>query len=122
MGLLSPYGPPEWHPASEEVKQACKAAVNLCKERDVSLPKIALFNSLQCTLSFSNPSKLHSCRNTEISSTLVGMPTVAQVRQNVETAKLDTLSETEAACLTEVQHLLEPIHNHTWPSGLPENN
>lgn len=121
MALLSPKGPPEWHPASEAIKQACLSANELCKERNVSLPKIAIFHALQyifVTFGFEKS----FFRNEDISTTLVGMPSIAEVHQNVETAKLKELTPEETACLKEVLKILEPVHNQTWPSGLPENN
>ena len=33
LGLLTPQGPPNWHPASPEVKAACAAAAELCAAR-----------------------------------------------------------------------------------------
>ena len=61
-------------------------------------------------------------RSPEICTTVVGMPSIEVVQENVETAKLASLSAEEAACLKEVRAILEPVHNVTWPSGLPENN
>ena len=31
MGLLSERGPPAWHPAPQDVRDACKRAVDYCK-------------------------------------------------------------------------------------------
>ena len=47
MGLLTPQGAPAWHPAPDEVKGACRAARELCKEQSVSLPRLALYTALQ---------------------------------------------------------------------------
>ncbi|KAK1359855.1 L-galactose dehydrogenase [Heracleum sosnowskyi] len=33
MGLLTENGPPDWHPASNELKAACQAAAVFCKEK-----------------------------------------------------------------------------------------
>ncbi|CAI5515137.1 unnamed protein product, partial [Closterium sp. Naga37s-1] len=65
MGLLTPQGPPSWHPAPQELKDACKAAALACQQRGASLPRLALqFATL----------------NPAITTTLVGMCTVQQVR------------------------------------------
>lgn len=48
MGLLSPKGFPIWHPASQEIKQACKCAVAYCRKRDVDITKLALKYSSTC--------------------------------------------------------------------------
>ncbi len=42
MGLLTHTEPPVWHPASDELKQACKDAANIAKENDVNLPTLAV--------------------------------------------------------------------------------
>ncbi len=31
MGLLSNRGPPPWHPATQEIKNACKQAAEYCQ-------------------------------------------------------------------------------------------
>ncbi|CAN0920905.1 L-galactose dehydrogenase [Linum grandiflorum] len=64
MGLLTETGPPEWHPASPELKAACKTAALHCKEKGKNLPKLAMQFSLT---------------NKDISTTLVGMNSVRQV-------------------------------------------
>ena len=47
MGLLSPKGPQPWHPAAPRVKEKCKKAVDVCNQRGVSLPKLALMEAVQ---------------------------------------------------------------------------
>ncbi|KAH8498650.1 hypothetical protein H0E87_017544 [Populus deltoides] len=64
MGLLTENGPPEWHPASPELKSACEAAAAFCKEKGKNISKIAMQYSLS---------------NKDISSVLVGMNSVRQV-------------------------------------------
>ncbi len=44
-----------------------------------------------------------------------------QVYMNVETAQSPLTAE-EKDVLAEVQKILAPVHNVTWPSGRPENN
>lgn len=122
MGLLSPQGPPDWHPAPSEVKDACEAVRTLCKERDVSLPKIALHTAFQYVQHIPHVCPPVMSRNPDIATTLVGMPTVNEVRENVATAQSPSLTDKESKCLSEVLEMLSPVHNRTWPSGRPENN
>jgi len=103
MGLLAEGGPPEWHPASDEIKSVCNEAVQFCLERGSSLRELAL---------------QYSTANPHISCTVVGMQRPEFVESNVAT--LEKTLDTDL--LKEVQAILAPIHNHTWPSGLPENN
>ena len=42
MGLLAPGSFQAWHPANEEIKQACFKAVEFCNENDVDISRIAL--------------------------------------------------------------------------------
>lgn len=113
MGLFTPQGPPEWHPAPPQLKTAAAAAASAAAAAGASLPKLAL---------------MHCLKNEDISTTLVGLCTVAQVNENCDAA-LHALGVVESPTATEegqameqVVGLLKPCLNITWPSGLPENN
>ena len=41
MGLLTPQGCKDWHPASEEIKTACVNAVRYCTEQGVDITRLA---------------------------------------------------------------------------------
>ena len=41
MGLLTPRGYLDWHPAGEEIKKACSAAVRYCSEQGVDITRLA---------------------------------------------------------------------------------
>ncbi|NP_001281014.1 L-galactose dehydrogenase [Malus domestica] len=106
MGLLTENGPPEWHPASAELKSACRAAAVYCKERGNNISKLALQYSLS---------------NKDISSVLVGMNSINQVEENVAAAvELATIGKNEKI-LAEVEAILKPVKNQTWPSGLQQS-
>ncbi|KAL1812089.1 hypothetical protein ACET3Z_022154 [Daucus carota] len=103
MGLLTENGPPEWHPASNELKAACQAAAVFCKEKGKNISKLAMQYSLS---------------NKDISSVLVGMNSVQQVEENVAAAtELATVGKDEETLL-EVEEILKPVKNQTWPSGI----
>jgi hypothetical protein len=42
MGLLTPQGPPMWHPAGPVLKQCCREAVHLCASQGVGKYLISL--------------------------------------------------------------------------------
>jgi L-galactose dehydrogenase len=42
MGLLTPQGPPEWHPAPPELKAAAAAAAAHCSALGLDLARLAL--------------------------------------------------------------------------------
>lgn len=103
MGLLTDNDPPEWHPASPELKAACKAAAAHCKLKGTSLSKLAMQYSLS---------------NKEIASILVGMKSVTQVQENVAAAiELMTVGKDDDI-LSEIEEILKPVKNQTWPSGI----
>ncbi|CAI5458059.1 unnamed protein product [Closterium sp. Yama58-4] len=107
MGLLTPQGPPSWHPAPQPLKDACKAAALACEQRGASLPRLALqFATI----------------NPAITTTLVGMCTVQQVRENVAAAIEAAERGIDEAMLKEVEGILAPYKDTTWASGRPENN
>lgn len=109
LGLLSGKGWPEWHLAPPELKEACTQATELCKSQGKSIRDLAL----QYTL-----------RNPNIPTTLVGMISVKEVRENVKTAMEveQGLADIDEALLQQVEQILQPVKNMTWPSGRPENN
>lgn len=103
MRLLSDVGPPEWHPAPEEVKQRCAAAAAFCRDQGTSIAQLAVQFSL------SNP---------DIATTLVGTASPAHIEESVRWAE----TSLDPDLLAEVERILAPVHNVTWPSGRPENN
>jgi aryl-alcohol dehydrogenase-like predicted oxidoreductase len=42
MGLLSSRGTPDWHPASAELKAACKRAADFCAQQGYPIEKLAI--------------------------------------------------------------------------------
>lgn len=98
MGILTANGPPPWHPAPADVKEAGRRVAQLCKQpADIALQ-----------FCFEHP---------YVSTTLAGMTTVEQVRQNVAAA--DTSADPEV--LAEIRRIVSPVANRSWPSGRPEN-
>ncbi|KAJ8764741.1 hypothetical protein K2173_009132 [Erythroxylum novogranatense] len=106
MGLLTDNGPPEWHPASAELKFACRAAAAYCKEKGKNISKLGMQYSLS---------------NKDISTVLVGMNSVRQVEQNVAAAtELATFGQ-DRETLSAVEAIFGPVKNQTWSSGIPQS-
>jgi L-galactose dehydrogenase len=103
MGLLTPQGPPAWHPAPESVRNAARQVLDLCRAKNVDPVPLAL---------------RFSARHPYIGSTLVGMTTVREVEANV-TALEDCDDED---LLAEIETIVAPVRTQTWPSGRPENS
>ncbi len=100
MGILTPDGPPPWHPASPEVKEAGREMVRLCQRSGVQASDLALQFCLA---------------HPYVTTTLAGMSTVEQVRQNVAAAS----KVPDAALIAELRAQF-PAHR-IWPTGRPEN-
>jgi len=103
MGLLTEKGPPKWHPAPAKVRDICARAVAHCQRRKVSLPRLAL---------------QFATSHRDIASTLVGTSSAKKIKECVKC--LD--EPLDQSLLAEVQDILTPIRNETWPSGRKENN
>eukprot|EP00249_Psilotum_nudum_P011085 c22959_g1_i3 orf=643-1470(+) len=108
MGLLTEKGPPIWHPGQVELKSASASAAAHCKERGKNISKLALQYALM---------------NPDISSTLSGLSTVQEVRENIEAAiEVEKGKSLDLGLLQEVDSILSPVKNVPWLSGRDENN
>jgi L-galactose dehydrogenase len=103
MRLLSTQGPPDWHPASEEVKARCAEAAQYCRERGSDIGKLALQYSLA---------------NENIHTNIVGTANPERILQNIREIE----EPLDKELLAGVLKILEPVHNVTWQSGRLENN
>lgn len=103
MGLLSNRGTPSWHPATEEMKSLCRQAAEHCRSRGSSIEKLAV------QFAVAQP---------KITTTLVGSANPQNMLDNIAVIN----EPIDQQLLAEVQAILKPIHNVTWPSGRPENN
>lgn len=78
MGLLTDVEPPAWHPASDQLKLACKEASSKLRERGSSLAKVAL------TYGIRGAELQGSRQGTALLRTLNGMSTVDHVHAAVQ--------------------------------------
>jgi L-galactose dehydrogenase len=98
MGLLTNQGPQPWHPGGDDVKAACRAAAELCKSRGADISYLGM---------------QYCFAEDRIPSTVSGAATRDELRTN-----LRALTEPmDAALLADVQAVLAPVRNQTWPSG-----
>ena len=95
MGLLSRSGPPDWHPAGDEIRQACAQAAKLCTERGTELAFLAMQYVLQ---------------DEQVATTLVGTARLHELEQNLEAVTTPIDEE----LLADVQDVLAPVTNLTW--------
>jgi len=102
MGLLSRRGAPDWHPAPADIRERCAMAARHCTERGTDIARLALQFSIS---------------DERIPTTLIGTADPNNLRNNVRWIE-EPLDE---ELLREVQEILKPIMNKTWPSGREEN-
>lgn len=69
MGLLSQRGTPDWHPATQELKDACAKAAEFCKNQGYPIEKLALQYS--------------TGNNEHIATTLFSSANTANVLKNI---------------------------------------
>jgi L-galactose dehydrogenase len=103
MGLLTPGGPPDWHPAPEQVRAACRDAASLAEELGENIVKI----SFQHTFAEQD---IHTC--------LIGVVEEKALDENVQWSNEPMNLE----LIEEIQSILAPIRNRIWvESGSEEN-
>uniref|UniRef100_A0A1I7T3D6 Aldo_ket_red domain-containing protein n=1 Tax=Caenorhabditis tropicalis TaxID=1561998 RepID=A0A1I7T3D6_9PELO len=99
-GLLTEKGPPPWHPASDEIKEACLAATTYCSSKNISISKLAL----DYALNFPN-----------IACCLVGMDSVQQVLDNLELANFSRITDVEQRVRDRImRRYLDRLENAGW--------
>jgi L-galactose dehydrogenase len=98
LGLLTDQGPPPWHPAGAEIRAACRSAAEYCRQRGQNIAVLAM----------------QFCYAQErIPCTLTGTARKSELLVNLQA--LDLPLDTQL--LAEVQALLAPIRDQSWPSG-----
>jgi L-galactose dehydrogenase len=103
MGLLTAAGPPAWHPAPQPLKDAAEELVRFLGERRIA-PSLV---SLRFCIDYPHAA-----------STLVGMSSVQEVQQNVAALSY----QLDASLVQQIDALVAPVRDLTWPSGRPENS
>ncbi|WP_127532959.1 aldo/keto reductase [Paenibacillus kobensis] len=103
MGLLSTRGTPDWHPASQELKEACLRAAKLAESRKADIAKLAV---------------QFSTSNDRIPTTLVSTANPDNIIRNARW--IDEPMDEEL--LNDVLEALKPVQGRTWVSGLPRYN
>lgn len=103
MGLLTNRGTPDWHPAPDDIKNACAEAARFCDDKGVDIAQLAV------QFSVAHPA---------FATTIVGTANPDNIVKNVSWAQ----TPIDQDLLADVQAILAPVQNKTWPSGRPENN
>jgi L-galactose dehydrogenase len=102
MGLLTPQGAPNWHPASKVIIDGCRHAVEYCHKRGIDIVKLAI---------------QFSCAQPDIATTLVSTARPSNIRDNIAYAE----EPADERLLAELLEVLKPIHNFNFTRGRLEH-
>ncbi len=102
MGLLTPRGVPDWHPAPPALVTGARRAVEHCQQLGGDIVKLAI------QFAVSHPG---------IATTLVSSANPENIRRNITYVNEPVDHELMAAVLER----LRPVHNHNFTRGRPEN-
>jgi L-galactose dehydrogenase len=98
LGLFTNQGPPPWHPAPAEIKDACRRAAELCRSRSADIA----FLGMQFCFA-----------EARIPSTITGT-----AKQDELAINLRAMTEPiDRQLLADVQAILAPVKDRVWPSG-----
>ena len=98
LGLLTNRGPPPWHPGSDALKATARKAADFCRERGTD---ISLLGMQYCFMEEGIP------------STITGAPRKQELDVNLKALT----TPPDRQLLQDLQAILQPVLNETWPSG-----
>ena len=98
LGLFTNQGPPPWHPAPQEIKDACRKAAELCRSRGADIA----FLGMQFCFA-----------EKRIPSTITGTAHKQELAVNLR-AMTEPIDQ---QLLADVQAILKPVKDRVWPSG-----
>lgn len=101
LGILTDTGAPEWHLASDDVKEAGRKIAALCRKHGVNVSDVAI---------------RFAANHPYAATTLVGLSNWRHVEQNLRA--LD--STTDPDLLQKIFTLVAPVKNKIWHTGRPE--
>ncbi|RUP49548.1 NADP-dependent oxidoreductase domain-containing protein [Jimgerdemannia flammicorona] len=112
MGLFRPSGPPEWHPAHAELREAARKAMEVSKAAGFNIAKLASQYAFKAR------------EEIGVDSTIIGLKMKEQVEEAVETwtevkereRGLIEIPKAERKVMDEVLALLAPYHDYSWES------
>jgi L-galactose dehydrogenase len=103
MRVLTDAGAPDWHPASQAIKDAGRRVVEFCRRAGADPAVVALRFCIE---------------HPYVSTTLVGMSKTSHVEDNLR-ALTTTI---DPSLLEQIERAVAPVKNHMWMQGRPENN
>lgn len=101
MGLLTERGAPDWHPATADIREACRRAAEYCRRYGRDLAELAI---------------QYAVHEPRLPTTLFSTARAEHVTKNLRWAN----SPPDAELLADVLKILDPVQGKSWPSGLDE--
>ena len=98
MGLLTNQGPQPWFPGQPEVREACRAAAELCRARGADVSFLGM------QFCYQQP---------RIPCTLTGAARTGELDVNLRAMR----EPIDLLLLTDVMKVLDPVRDWTWASG-----
>lgn len=107
LGLLTEEGPPQWHPAHPEQKEAARKATEYCAEHNVSIGRLAAY------FTYRTSDRIHT--------TLTSTVNLKVLKENVEICSEGfKLSEKEQSCLEYIRkEFFLPLVSGSWEGVEP---
>ena len=103
QGLLTDHTPPEWHRSPQVVKDVIPTMAAHCREHGTDLASVALKYAVDYP---------------HVASTIVGMSTPQRVLRNLEAVDRPI----PEGLLETLRKHTQPVMNHMWFEGNPDNN
>ncbi|XP_048755124.2 uncharacterized protein LOC125666052 isoform X2 [Ostrea edulis] len=99
MGLLSNRGPPEWHPARKEIKDACAKAAAFCRDHNCDISRLAMEHTLGLP---------------GIDTTLFSTASLENLRKNMTAINSPLSTEEEMVLKNTMKTFMDPLTSHHW--------
>lgn len=99
MGLLSNRGPPDWHPATKEIKDACAKAAVFCNDNGCDISRLAM----AYTLGFPG-----------VDSTLFSTASLENLRKNISSVYSPLSSKEEEILKEAIKRYIDPLTKCHW--------
>ncbi|CAO3649240.1 unnamed protein product [Cunninghamella echinulata] len=112
MALFRESGPPDWHPAHQELRQAAQQCCDLAKTNGFNIA------SLASRFAFNGRKQFN------LDSTVIGLATKEEVKQAMDAWRLvkqresgeEKVSENEVKVMDQIFSILAPYKNYSWQS------
>ncbi|KAI9277820.1 NADP-dependent oxidoreductase domain-containing protein [Sporodiniella umbellata] len=107
MALLRDAGPPQWHPAHEEIRAAAREATRIATQYGLSISSLASEFAFQ------------GCDRFQLDATVIGLARASEVQEAIAAWKNSKRLEQDSnkvQALEEIHRVFNPFKNYSWQS------